>query len=147
MSRYITWEKVVGRYQDAAKIADASAMGSYWLHHAEDEIDAMLSPRYSVPFTGTISHVVQDLCIDLAYYKMTWRQESADKLYKYIEKRVDKLINGTMVLTDSSGSQLASNGDVPWSTTQDYSATFGVDNVLNWAVSSLAMMDAETSRD
>ncbi|CAB4169993.1 Bacteriophage Mu, Gp36 [uncultured Caudovirales phage] len=146
MGRYTDWDHLVGKYQDAAKIADASQANTYFIHQAEDEVDAWMASRYTVPFSSNVSHAVKDICTDLAYYKMTWRQKDSEKLYAYIEKRVNAFVNGTMVLTDASGNVFG-GGDAPWATSDNYSATFGVDNVLNWQVSSNAQYDAEYSRD
>ncbi|CAB4165486.1 Bacteriophage Mu, Gp36 [uncultured Caudovirales phage] len=146
MGRYISWDMLVGKYGDVPKIADSTHAESYFIHASEHEVDAWLASRYTTPFSSNVSQAVKDICIDLAYYKMTWRQKDSDKLYSYIEKRVTAFINGTMVLTDASGN-IASGGDVPWSTSDNYSATFGVDSDLNWRVSSLAQYDAEMSRD
>lgn len=146
MGRYTNWDTLVGKYPDAAKIVDASQANSYFIHQSEDEVDAWLAPRYSTPFSNNVSHSVKDLVTDLAYYKMTWRQKDSEKLYSYIEKRINSFVNGTMVLTDAAGN-VFSDGESPWATSDGYSATFGVDDVLNWQVSSTAQYDAEQSRD
>lgn len=146
MGRYINWDLLVGKYADVPKIADSTHAESYFIHAAEHEMDAWFASRYTTPFSSNVSQAYKDLCVDLTYYKMTWRQKDSDKLYNYIEKRVSAFINGTMVLTDASGN-VFSDGDSPWATSDAYSATFGVDSDLNWRVSSLAQYDAEMSRD
>lgn len=146
MGRYINWEMVVGKYPDVPKIADATRAESYFIHASEHEVDAWLGARYTTPFSSNVSQAVKDICVDLAYYKMIWRQKDSMPLYKYVRERCDAFINGTMVLTDASGNILA-GGEAPWSTSDGYSATFGVDDVLNWAVSSVAQYDAESARD
>lgn len=146
MGRYINWDLVVGKYPDVPKIADATHTESYFIHASEHEVDAWLAARYTTPFSSNVSQAVKDICIDLTYYKMVWRQKDSDRLYKYIRERVGAFIDGTMVLTDTNGNVLG-GGDSVWATSDNYSPTFGVDDPLNWAVSSLAQYDAENARD
>ena len=143
MGRYIAWTDIAGRYPDTAKMMTDGNASSYWLLTAEDEIDAFLAPRYTVPFTPAHG-VVRDLCVDLTYYKMIVRQEGADKLWKYIDYRIKALLNGTMLLT-TSGAALA-QGTVSWSSEEGHHTSFGPDDPINWQVSSQWMQDVEDER-
>ena len=108
MGRYISWNDVVGRYPTAAQIkaaAGAENMGSYWLVHAEDEIDSRVACRYTVPFSPA-PFLIQDLCIDLTYYKCTIRQKESESLWAYIKDRIDGIVDGTILLV-ASGSLLS----------------------------------------
>lgn len=131
---YATWDMVAGRYPDAAKIYGADGVGSYWLDHAAAEIDARLALRYTVPFTPT-PLLIQDLCVDLTYWKMTMRQKSSEALGAYIENRLDALATGSMSLV-MSGAVLPSIADMPYSNTEQFGSSFGVDDPLNWSVDS-----------
>lgn len=128
MGRYIGWPDVVDRYPDAARIAGAELVNSSWIAGAEDELDARLSPRYTVPFSSTPG-MVRDLAIDLTYYKATLRQKGADKLYAYLKDRLDLLVNGTIELPGYVGATSAGNAAFVSPT---YQTAFGYDDPVNW---------------
>lgn len=140
MGRYIDWAMVTGRYQDAAKLAGDGPMGSYWLSGAEYEVDGFLASRYTVPFTPA-PPIVQDLCIDLTYYKMTIQQKNSEKLWKYIEKRIEMIINGTLVIGTSGPAGVA------WSSAEGHHTSFGPDDPINWRISSSWAQDVEEARE
>lgn len=144
MGRYITWGEVTGRYQDAAKKAGDTPMGSYWLARAEDEIDGYLASRYTTPFSPTPG-VVADLCVDLTYYKMIIQQEGAKPIWEYIDYRLKAIVNGTMVLT-SSGTALA-QGTAAWSEHEGHHTSFGPDDYLNYNISSQWVGDVQDERE
>ena len=143
MGRYINWDDVTGRYQDAAKLAGDTPMGSYWLERAEHEIDARLAPRYTVPFTPA-HPVVQDLCVDLTYFKMIIQQEAAKPVKEYLDERIKGLLNGTILLT-TSGAALT-QGAVAWSQAEGHHTSFGPDGETAWEVSSQWVQDVEDER-
>jgi hypothetical protein len=144
MGRYIDWGEVAGRYPKVAQIAGDTSLGSYWLQYAEYEIDGYLAQRYTTPFTPE-NQIVNDLCIDLTYYKMTMAQETSKPLWEYIKYRLDAIIAGTMVLVDVPPSTAL--GAVAWSEGAGYSTSFGPDDPVNWAVSSEWMQDVADSRE
>lgn len=143
MSRYIDWEDVANSYPDWTKAVSANTVGNLWIPRAEDEVDARLAPRYSVPFTP-VPGVVRDLCIDLAYYKLVFASEKGKELKESLKERFEALLDGSMVLT-MSGSPLPST-DQPWSTHMDYPSQFGVDDPVNWLPSSAWAMDQQEAR-
>jgi len=142
MGRYVKWDDVADSYPDWAKSASANSAGNLWIPRAEDEVDARLAPRYSVPFTP-VPGVVRDLCIDLAYYKLVFATDKGKELKESLKERFEALLDGSMVLT-VSGSPLAS--ETPWSTHQDYPTQFGVDDPVNWLPSSVWAMDQQEAR-
>jgi len=149
MSRYIQWVDVVGRYPAAAQIAGNTNVGSYWLPGAESEVDARLAGRYAVPFS-TAPALVQDLCIDLTYCKMTAGQASSTEIYERYLERVTEIVAGTMLLTGADGtiipSRSVSNPSLAWSS-NSYRSSFGPDAPENWSPSLSAEIDAESERD
>jgi phage gp36-like protein len=144
MGRYITWADVTGRYADFAKGPDASMASSYFVPQAESEVDARLAAKYAVPFSP-VPHVVQDLCIDLAYYKATIRQEGSKSIKEYIDERFKAIIDGTLVLT-TSGGLVDSQGNSAWAS-NSYHTSFGPDNEVNWVGDSAAIEAVENERD
>lgn len=144
MGRYIDWSHVVGRYSDVAKTADATGTGSYFLEMAEYEVDGRLAPRYPVPFSPA-PLVVKDLCIDLTYYKMNIMQEKVEPLKTSLDERFEAILNGTLVLTNSGGSLLATPPNAAW-VSNSYHSSFGPDSDPNWAVDSNWIQDAVDAR-
>lgn len=135
MGRYIAWDDVVAAYKSVAKEFDSAEANAYCVR-AEDEVDARLAPVYTVPFSpGSVNvpGAVRDLCIDLAYYKMAWRQDGMEPLYMSIQDRFKAIIRGDMALTTSAG--VVARSGTAWVSTS-YSGSFGVDDELNWSVSS-----------
>ena len=143
MSRYIDWEDVSNAYPDWTKSVSANTVGNLWIPRAEDEVDARLAPRYSVPFTP-VPGVVRDLCIDVAYYKLAFASEKGKALGEDLKTRFEALLDGSMVLT-MSGSPLSTT-DKPWGTHQTYPTQFGVDNPVNWLPSSAWASDQQEAR-
>ena len=143
MGRYIQWADVVNRYPDAAKIAGAENVSSSWLGFAEYEVDARLASKYAVPFTTSPPPpLVQDLCIDLTYYKATIRQKESEALLTYLDARFKGLVAGTLMI---SGATAASAG-VSYEDTKQQGA-FGWDDPLNWQPSESALEDSKESRE
>lgn len=145
MGRYIDWSHVTGRYSDAAKAGDSNDVGSYWINMAEFEVDGRLAKLYTVPFSPA-PLVVQDLCIDLTYYKMNILQEKVVPLKKSIDERFESILNGTLVLTNSIGSLLSSPPNAAW-ISNSYHSMFGPDSDAKWRVDSQWILDAEDDRD
>lgn len=145
MPRYVSWTDIAGRYPDAAKKAGDSAMGSYWLERAEYEVDAALASKYTVPFTPC-PPVVQDLCIDLTYFKMMINQPGAEPVKKYYDERIKALQDGLMLLV-SSGGVAAAQGTVSWSSEEGHATSFGPDDPVDWVISSQWMQDVQDTRD
>jgi phage gp36-like protein len=144
MSRYIDWQDVANRYADSAKSGGgAEEMKLSFINDAEDEVDARLANRYTVPFTP-VPGVIAGLCIDLTYYKMKIGTKGVEPLKKYIDQRFTDLNDGTMTLT-LSGTALGSS-DRAWSTTQDFPSSFGVDPAERWTVSSAWQQDFDDRR-
>lgn len=143
MGRYIDWEDVADTYPEWTKSVSANSAGNLWIPRAEDEVDARLAPRYSVPFTP-VPGVVRDLCIDLAYYKLAFASEKGKALGEDLKARFEALLDGSMMLT-MSGNPLSTT-DQPWGTHQNYPTQFGVDNPINWLPSSAWAMDQQEAR-
>lgn len=141
MGRYVDWADVNERYPGVAANVPAERAAAF-VDDAESEVDARLAKKYIVPFVPGSSNapqVVRTLSIDLAYYRMIWMQENADKLKAYIDERFEALLDGTMELV-SSGTSLATGDPKPW-TDKDYRTAFGFDDPVNWSVSSGAQLD------
>lgn len=143
MGRYINWADVTAKYVDFAKGPDASLAGEHHVPQAEAEVDGRLAPKYSVPFTPA-PYLIKDLCVDLAYYKATIRQEGSEKIKKYIDDRFKAIIDGTLVLTTSAG-PVSVAGGLAWAS-NSYHSSFGMDSEINWHVDTYAITDIQDAR-
>ena len=146
MGRYINWDAVAGRYKDAATIVGAEGIGSYYLSAAEAEVDGRLAPIYAVPFATPIPEVVQDLAVDLTYYKMTLTRKGSELLKGYIDARFKDIISGTLTLVSSGVLLTPQAPRMAWGTHQDYHSQFGADDPVNWRVSSAELLASEDMR-
>ena len=98
-NRYVSWTDVVARYASARTVGGSNQMDNPFIVGAEAEIDARLGGVYVTPFVNSpIPEVIRDLAIDLAYYKMSWREEGAKELKRYIDDRFKALIGGDMII-------------------------------------------------
>jgi phage gp36-like protein len=143
MGRYITWADVTGRYTDFAKGPDAIVAEASFVPQAEAEVDGRLGVKYTVPFSPA-PYLVKDLCVDLAYYKATIRQESSKLIKEYIDQRFESIIDGTLVLSNSLGT-VAGTGNFAWAS-NSYHSSSGLDSEVNWNVDSQAIYDIQTAR-
>lgn len=143
MGRYINWADVTNKYKDFATGDGASTAGSYWIPHAEAEVDGRLAVRYSVPFTPA-PDIVKDLCIDLAYCKAALRMEGTKVIKDYVDQRFKDIIAGTLVLTTSAGLVSAAGG-LAWAS-NSYHSAFGLDSEVSWQVDSQQLGDLRDAR-
>jgi phage gp36-like protein len=139
MGRYINWGDVVTKYKNAAQDygAEATAGGAF-IAEAEDEIDARLAGRYVVPFVPGSSNapgILRGIAVDLAYYKMYWQQDTSDKLYDYINDRLNGIATGSITLVTSGGAVVPQAILTAW-TDHNYRSAFGPDRVEDFSVSS-----------
>lgn len=147
MGRYVEWETFVGRYPDAARISGAESTASYWLSYAEFEVDARLAQRYTVPFTPA-PPLVQDLVMDLTYYRMNLKQKWASAVWSSIEERLTAIINGTLALVDPNGVALevTNPSGMAFNSTSGWGTSFGMDDPVEWNVDSQWMETMEGVR-
>jgi len=147
MGRYIDWQDLVARYQDVAKIGGAADTSTSWITAAEAYVDGRLATKYTVPFTPA-PPMVQDLVMDLTYYRINMRQKWAGELRADLNARFEGLLNGTIALVDASGNVIDSaSGSGAWSNTSSYASAFGLDDPAYWQVSSNWQQDLEDGRE
>lgn len=143
MGRYINWDDVQNTYPDWGKTVSANSVGNLWIPRAEDYVDGRLAAAgYTVPFSPTPG-LVRDLCIDVAYWKLAFASEKGEKLGKILEQTFEAIAAGDIVITNSAGSMFSERA---WSTHEDYPTQFGVDNPVNWEVSSAWAEDQQEAR-
>lgn len=146
MGRYISWDSVANRYSDAAHAGGAADVGSSFIAGAEAEVEARLAARYTVPFSST-PPLVADVCIDLAYVRMTARQKESEPIYERAMALLKDMVNGTIPLVDASGVLLDQGSATRTFASNSYRSAFGPDDPLNWSPSQSAIDDAQDTRD
>ena len=135
MATYINWADVANRYIDSVKLAPGSeAMKASFINGAEALIDAAAAARYPVPFSP-VPELIKDLAIDVTYLKLVMRQDpkTTKALREDVKSRLDGIRDGTLTVVVSGAA--IGNPESVWSTTQDYSSSFGVDDPTGWTVS------------
>lgn len=151
MGRYISYEELLVRYPLVDTWSDkASHVDSFIIYYAENEVDAMLSPAYSVPFDAA-HPTVKDLSFDVCKYKVLADQDAkkAKEIYDLIQDRVENLLNGKAQIITGSGTLAPSApGEEVWSNTKDYLPTHTMldeDNAYT-QVDSSQLFDLENER-
>lgn len=128
MGAYIEAADLVKRYPTADTYGGADELEE-GIAYAENAVNGMLAPGFSVPFTtGSAPQGVKDLTIDEAYRRLLMgrNSERAKELQEDIERRVKSLLGGDSHLVDTDGSTIvatSTSGQV-WSETMDYKPTF-----------------------
>lgn len=148
MGAVINWGDVVAKYATAGTTGDANTMDTSYILPAEDYIKGRLSLKYSDPLSSA-GYVVRDLIIDEVYRRMllTKSPKLSDSLKKDISSRLSDIINGVVLLYDSSGDAIEPDKYTTWSDTSDYTPTFGVGDILDMVVDPDQIEDEEDERD
>lgn len=128
MASYSTWDKLVGRYPAMkGPTRGQTNVNDHWLSQASAEVDARLGRHYTIPFSP-VPTLIEDIVIDLAYYKMNIGRKSVAALKKYIDERLNGLINGSLTLGGYSPARDAVLVSAP------YETAFGFDDSANWDI-------------
>jgi hypothetical protein len=126
MGRYITYDEVTVRFPLLKTWSDKeSHINSFMIYYAENQVDEMLAPAYSTPFSAA-HPTVKDLSLDFCKYRMLLDQdaEKAEAIFNIISARIEKLLGGEQYITTDSGSIAPSAAsDEVWSNTGGYLPT------------------------
>ena len=151
MGRYTTFDRVTRRYPDASKGISGEVMEPEYIAPAEDELDGRLALRYQTPFSAIPSlapATIADLATDMAYYKAVGiRNNNGKNILAAIEARLQRLIAGVEKIATNGGvlSPISTGGG--WSSTSDFTSSFGMDDPTNWVVSSAWQQASENARN
>jgi len=148
--RYISWSDVVARYPSVEKVGGGQEVGSHFIHYAEAEVDALLSPGgFTVPFSSN-NVTAKSLAIDITYV-LSNPLRDPDHL-NVVKDRIDgtiaDLLAGKRGMAVTSGSPIFASkvGAGAWSTTMNYAPTFGVGKSEEFAVDSGQLWNEEQAR-
>ena len=127
MGGYITNSELAIRYPLVNRwvgVGSASIVNSHLIYYAEAEINALLSPYYSVPFSAAnVPAVVQDLTLELCKVRIVADQDAdlAEKLRQSVIDRVEQLgKGGSLIGIDGSTIVPSAPGAEIWSSTMNY---------------------------
>lgn len=144
-TRYINWNDVVDRYSQLGKLANVS---THYVPIAEDFVDGALAPAFAIPFASTPAetpNMIRDLVIDITYLKAgNVKIGDAEKFAERIDKTIEKLLTGNMVLISGSGTALERAGEPVWSSTQSYHSVFALIDVKDFKIDT-DQLDAQYS--
>ena len=126
MGNYCDWADVVAQYPQASKGADAPEMGDSFITGVEAVMDSFLTKVFTTPVTDS-PPLLKTICIDLVYAKIAFNKDKGvTKLREETIGMLKALVEGTVLLLDSSGTVIDSAGPAVWSTTQDYFDSFSM---------------------
>ena len=146
MGRYIDWEDVVARYPSINNVGGAAEVGSVWIGPVEFQLEAMLSPQYSAPFSSN-NETVKDLLIELTYIRVgNLKVEEAESYRKMFMERIERIKMGTEGMVTTSGDLVGSVGETIWSSTENYNSVFDVDPAIEWEVDSSQVYNIENDK-
>lgn len=149
MGRYITWDDVIDRYRVLSKDSKdgSSEVESAFIFYAEHELDALMAPAFTVPFSSN-NMTAKDLAIDLTYCRAGNFKISEQKEFKQsIMDRIDMLKKGEMSMLTDSGDTIDTSGSTSaWSTTKDYHPVFGHGPTEHFEVDSSQVVAEDNER-
>lgn len=151
MGRYITYDELIIRYPLINTWSEKeSHVNSFIIHYAENEVDQLLAPAYSTPFSAGHA-TVKDLSFDVCKYKVLMDQDvdKSEKLWSIIIEKIDRLLSGeAQIITDSGALAPTQPGAEIWSNTKDYTPTHSMldeDNAYTH-IDSTMLSDMESER-
>lgn len=132
---YITYKELINRYPIIGTWnSSESIVTDDLIYYAEKQVESMLAPAFTVPFTA--GHpTVKDLCIDMAYFKAMATKDpvKAEPVRKFITARIERIKAGEELFITSSGTITANSAaDEIWSTVSGYvpvHSMLGVENI------------------
>lgn len=126
MSDYANWDDVVGRYPKTDNVADSVEMATSYIEGVESIMNSYLAKVFTVPLTGE-PPLLKDICIDLVYSKIAFHKDkAAGGLRVQAIEMLKQIVEGEMLVVDSSGVIIETVGHGIWSSTQDYFDAFSM---------------------
>jgi len=148
MGLYIDWNDLVSRYSSAStKGGGADEISSSHIIYAENELNGRLAPKFTVPFSSN-NLTAKDLSIDLTYLRIgNLNSDNYTKLKDSIDERINRLLAGEENMVDVDGNEIAQSvGGTLYSSTQNYTPTFGFGNTEDFVVDPDLIEDEDASR-
>lgn len=149
MGRYATYSAdVFPRYPRITTDSRAvSVLDAAYLVPAEYEIESRLSPRFVTPFSSN-NQTIKDLTIDQTVIRHgMFKGDDLDSLQGSIDKRIDALISGTMMMITTSG-EIITGVDKPTMMTvnADHPPVFGLGDIVEMQPSPDRLDEEDSAR-
>lgn len=148
----VKWDEVVGRHKALEGLgAGADDVNSHWILPAQYELESRLAGFFTIPFSTT-NLTAKDLVIDMVRVRAAVGKEKDTKpIADRLDARIDALKSGAdqMLVSSSDGSinSIQANvGGTVWSTTEDYHATFGHGDFIDFRTDSSQVRDEADDR-
>lgn len=146
MGRYIDWDDAVLRYPTMDSVGGAAEVGSAWIGAIEAQIDGLLAPQYTAPFSSN-NETIKDLSIELLYIRMgNLKIEEADQMRTSFMDRIKRIKMGDESLMTSSGDVVGQVGDTFYSSTANYHPVFDLGNTEDFIVDSAQVYASENAK-
>ena len=146
MGRYINWDDIVARYPSINAVGGAADVGSAWIGYVENQVDGLLSPEFSAPFSNN-NITVKDLCIELTYIRVgNLKVEETTDMREAFMERINRLKDGSEGMLTNSCDIVLALGDTVYSNTANYNPVFNLDNPLDWEVDSTLLDSLENAK-
>lgn len=147
MGTVVQWVDVVAKYRDAGSSGDADTYNSAYILPAESYVKGILLKRYSDPLTNA-GYVIKDIIIDEAYRRsiITKNSKKANEIQKSIKSQLKEIMIGSITLINSNGNEVYQDRSLIWSSTEDYTPTFGMGDIVDMEVDPDQTDDEEDER-
>ena len=123
MGNYANWDDVTARYPKVETKVDAEEMQDSYIAGVEGIMDSFLAKQFTTPVTGE-PPLLEDICVDLTYCKIAFNQDKGvPKLKESAMGLLKMLSTGEILLIDSAGAAVSSNGQAVRSSEEDYHRT------------------------
>lgn len=129
---YCSYNDLIIRYPSINDnfYSSETLVNSACIYFADAELDARLAVAYDVPFASPAPVVIEDLSMDLCYYRVlrTKDPERAEMIHDAIIGRIDDMIKGNEAIVTASGTAIfpTQEGAEFWSNTEPYHPTFSM---------------------
>lgn len=146
MGRYVNSADLFTRYPELIRVNSTTAIESYYVLYAENELDGLMASHFTVPFSSN-NITARDLAHDLTYLKANnFKNEDRKSLRDEIMERIKRLKDGAERMVLSDGTTIDSVGETIYSTTQGYHPVFGLDGTEHFVVDSSQIIDERNDR-
>jgi len=149
MGRYATYSAdVFPRYPRTATDSRAVVvLDVAYLAPAEFDLEGRLSPRFVTPFSSN-NQTIRDLTIDMTVIRQgMFKGDDLDSLQSSIDKRIEMLISGTMMMVTTSG-DIITGVDKPtmMSVNADHPPVFGLGDIVEMRPSPDRLDEEDSAR-
>lgn len=143
----VKYADLAAQYPAVRESGIAAGDAEQHIQFAQAEIEGILSPYYTVPFSDD-NLTAKDLVLRLSYSRIApLSLEERGKVREEVIGRLERLTSGKEQMLTTSGTLSQDAASAAWSSTEDYHPIFTIDNPINWVVDSRQIEDIRDERD